>query len=137
MSFLISCHVSKLPDKQKKKSESQTSLRAIDGARTRGLDLGKVARYQLRHYRIYYDVFLNTKSIIHDSEEYVNTFFQKIPLRLFFIIHSGIFYTDYFTFTVSCTFLLPAFTVTFVVPFFNPFIFPFEDTLTIFLFFTE
>ncbi len=28
------------------------SLRAIDGARTRGLDLGKVARYQLRHYRI-------------------------------------------------------------------------------------
>ena len=28
-------------------------FRAIDGARTRGLDLGKVARYQLRHYRIY------------------------------------------------------------------------------------
>ena len=27
-------------------------VRAIDGARTRGLDLGKVARYQLRHYRI-------------------------------------------------------------------------------------
>ena len=25
--------------------------KAIDGARTRGLDLGKVARYQLRHYR--------------------------------------------------------------------------------------
>ena len=30
------------------------SMRAIDGARTRGLDLGKVARYQLRHYRICY-----------------------------------------------------------------------------------
>ena len=29
-------------------------IRAIDGARTRGLDLGKVARYQLRHYRICY-----------------------------------------------------------------------------------
>ena len=29
------------------------NFRAIDGARTRGLDLGKVARYQLRHYRIY------------------------------------------------------------------------------------
>ena len=29
------------------------SMRAIDGARTRGLDLGKVARYQLRHYRIF------------------------------------------------------------------------------------
>ena len=28
------------------------NFRAIDGARTRGLDLGKVARYQLRHYRI-------------------------------------------------------------------------------------
>ena len=27
--------------------------RAIDGTRTRGLDLGKVARYQLRHYRIF------------------------------------------------------------------------------------
>ena len=27
--------------------------RAIDGARTRGLDLGKVARHQLRHYRMY------------------------------------------------------------------------------------
>ncbi len=26
-------------------------IEAIDGARTRGLDLGKVARYQLRHYR--------------------------------------------------------------------------------------
>ena len=29
-----------------------SSDRAIDGARTRGLDLGKVARYQLRHYRM-------------------------------------------------------------------------------------
>ena len=28
-------------------------MRAIDGARTRGLDLGKVARYQLRHYRMF------------------------------------------------------------------------------------
>ena len=36
----------------KKDSEFSESLRAIDGARTRGLDLGKVARYQLRHYRI-------------------------------------------------------------------------------------
>ena len=27
-------------------------VRAIDGTRTRGLDLGKVARYQLRHYRM-------------------------------------------------------------------------------------
>ena len=33
--------------------------RAIDGARTRGLDLGKVARYQLRHYRIYLTVLSN------------------------------------------------------------------------------
>ena len=36
----------------KKSSEiTQSFRRAIDGARTRGLDLGKVARYQLRHYR--------------------------------------------------------------------------------------
>ena len=37
-----------------KKTRKLTSWfrRAIDGARTRGLDLGKVARYQLRHYRI-------------------------------------------------------------------------------------
>ncbi len=33
---------------------SRDSSQAIDGARTRGLDLGKVARYQLRHYRILY-----------------------------------------------------------------------------------
>ena len=41
---------------------STTFTRAIDGARTRGLDLGKVARYQLRHYRIYYfvEVFPST-----------------------------------------------------------------------------
>ena len=41
---------------QTKKDEpfgsSSLFFRAIDGARTRGLDLGKVARYQLRHYRI-------------------------------------------------------------------------------------
>ena len=35
----------------KKASALADALRAIDGARTRGLDLGKVARYQLRHYR--------------------------------------------------------------------------------------
>ena len=35
--------------------------RAIDGARTRGLDLGKVARYQLRHYRIACLTFINDK----------------------------------------------------------------------------
>ena len=37
----------------KKASALADALRAIDGARTRGLDLGKVARYQLRHYRTY------------------------------------------------------------------------------------
>ena len=39
--------------KRKKDFGKSEVLRAIDGARTRGLDLGKVARYQLRHYRIY------------------------------------------------------------------------------------
>ena len=50
------------------------SMRAIDGARTRGLDLGKVARYQLRHYRI-----CRTNStdliIIHDFTYFVNVIF--------------------------------------------------------------
>ena len=51
--------------------------RAIDGARTRGLDLGKVARYQLRHYRIYYIVVfvLNTMNILPNPRTYVNYFF--------------------------------------------------------------
>ena len=43
-------------------SVSEDSRRAIDGARTRGLDLGKVARYQLRHYRIFYVFFVPSLS---------------------------------------------------------------------------
>ncbi len=46
------------------KKEASTKLpleRAIDGARTRGLDLGKVARYQLRHYRIVCLTFISDK----------------------------------------------------------------------------
>lgn len=38
--------------------------RAIDGVRTRGLNLGKVARYQLRHYRIYSLVRYNNNDFI-------------------------------------------------------------------------
>ena len=49
--------ISFLQEKKKKKPRiywtSSLNQRAIDGARTRGLDLGKVARYQLRHYRIF------------------------------------------------------------------------------------
>ncbi len=36
--------------------------KAIDGARTRGLDLGKVARYQLRHYRMHNMYILSASS---------------------------------------------------------------------------
>ncbi len=40
--------------------------RAIDGTRTRGLDLGKVALHQLSHYRIIYaPVFTGTYYIYH------------------------------------------------------------------------
>ncbi len=46
-------------------------MRAIDGARTRGLDLGKVARYQLRHYRICCRLY-QTYIIIHDFIPFVN-----------------------------------------------------------------
>ena len=54
----------RITEKQKQNTDNQKGrvknfcflhvllLRAIDGARTRGLDLGKVARYQLRHYRM-------------------------------------------------------------------------------------
>lgn len=38
--------------------------RAIDGVRTRGLNLGKVARYQLRHYRTYSLVRYNNNDFI-------------------------------------------------------------------------
>ena len=41
-----------MPVIPKKPGQPSWFIRAIDGARTRGLDLGKVARYQLRHYRI-------------------------------------------------------------------------------------
>ena len=53
-----------------KKLRFNRSFRAIDGARTRGLDLGKVARYQLRHYRNSY-VSLSVSAticILHDKE---------------------------------------------------------------------
>ena len=43
------------------------NLRAIDGTRTRGLDLGKVARYQLRHYRIYDVLCFVFVSLKHNS----------------------------------------------------------------------
>ena len=76
-------------------SKSTILLRAIDGARTRGLDLGKVARYQLRHYRIsiftclflsFCAVFLSTFSTIHHTHIKVKHFF-KIFL-IFFILFS-------------------------------------------------
>ncbi len=41
-----------------KSLENLGFLQAIDGARTRGLDLGKVARYQLRHYRNFIDLYI-------------------------------------------------------------------------------
>ena len=50
-------------------------FRAIDGARTRGLDLGKVARYQLRHYRILSPCLSDLINIPHSITN-VNTFFQ-------------------------------------------------------------
>ena len=57
--------------------------RAIDGARTRGLDLGKVARYQLRHYRICWCLLSDTSSIISDRRAPVNNFFHFL---LFFSV---------------------------------------------------
>ena len=50
-------------------------VRAIDGARTRGLDLGKVARYQLRHYRIYNVVFVAEQIVYYQMEAFLSTTF--------------------------------------------------------------
>ena len=65
---------------QKKTLELSRVFRAIDGARTRGLDLGKVARYQLRHYRI-----CRTNStdliIIHDFTYFVNIIFVFLHVQ--------------------------------------------------------
>ena len=54
LSFLEKyCENSPIYNHKKSRTTSVREIkRAIDGARTRGLDLGKVARYQLRHYRI-------------------------------------------------------------------------------------
>ena len=59
--------------------------RAIDGARTRGLDLGKVARYQLRHYRIYCCQLFSsaTKHIIQYKIYFVKCFFEKNEIMFF------------------------------------------------------
>ena len=57
--------------------------RAIDGTRTRDFHLGKVALYQLSHYRINTSVALEhcsltTKTIIAWVEPAVNLFWKKI-----------------------------------------------------------
>ena len=69
-----------------KKLRLNRSFRAIDGARTRGLDLGKVARYQLRHYRIYYCQLFSsaTKYIIQYKIYFVKCFFEKNEIMFFF-----------------------------------------------------
>ncbi len=60
-------------------------FRATDGARTRGLDLGKVARYQLRHCRMYL-FFLSTYYIIAARVEFVNNFFNFFNIFLIRIV---------------------------------------------------
>ena len=67
----------------KKASALADALRAIDGARTRGLDLGKVARYQLRHYRMcsvwkFYLFSSATRHTIPDEFVFVKCFLKKI-----------------------------------------------------------
>ncbi len=51
--------------------------RAIDGARTRGLDLGKVARYQLRHYRIKSVIVTTDLVILLQAITFVNNYFLR------------------------------------------------------------
>ena len=68
----------------KKASALADALRAIDGARTRGLDLGKVARYQLRHYRICNCLSQGQDIYYHINKGLSNGFLKKIILFLFF-----------------------------------------------------
>ena len=77
--------------KNKKRTLKNSEFwRAIDGARTRGLDLGKVARYQLRHYRI----CLIASSISLSDKTYISIDF--IFCQMFF----GIFLKLYTTYKV-------------------------------------
>ena len=62
-------------------------VRAIDGARTRGLDLGKVARYQLRHYRIYDVVFVAEQIVYYQMMMFMSTTF----LQYFHFISNHLF----------------------------------------------
>ena len=71
-----------------KKLRLNRSFRAIDGARTRGLDLGKVARYQLRHYRMcsvwkFYLFSSATRYTIPDEFVFVKCFFEKNEIMFF------------------------------------------------------
>ncbi len=68
---------------KKNRKKNLPASRAIDGARTRGLDLGKVARYQLRHYRICYCLSQGQDIYYHINEWLSNGFWKNY---IFFII---------------------------------------------------
>ena len=61
--------------KNKNSCKTGVFMRARDGTRTRGLDLGKVALHQLSHSRI--SQFIRTNNNIHDVVALVNYFFYK------------------------------------------------------------
>ena len=63
------------------------TIRAIDGARTRGLDLGKVARYQLRHYRIFIP-FGRNRLYITSRTRKCQQLFLFFLIIFFFKIHT-------------------------------------------------
>ena len=63
-----------------KKAPYPGALRAIDGARTRGLDLGKVARYQLRHYRLW-SAALATVLIYYSDIDLSNVFLNYMKIK--------------------------------------------------------
>ncbi len=62
---------------EKRSLRSDSHFGAGDEARTRYLDLGKVALYQMSYTRIYLPL-LATNVIIHDRFEKVKHFFKKI-----------------------------------------------------------
>ena len=69
---------------KKNRKKNLPASRAIDGARTRGLDLGKVARYQLRHYRICYCLSQGQDICYHINEWLSNGFLEKLYFFYYF-----------------------------------------------------
>ena len=78
-------------------------MKAIDGIRTRGLHLGKVALYQLSYYRILFTGFLPREQVIlyyaELSVSMTNLFFGKLDE---FALQTSLSRSTFIKFTLFC-----------------------------------